>query len=759
MKKINTGLRPAKVATFIFKGFGWREKVLEVIKTNSQIWGGWHNIIIPTDGKSIDESFWVLLEVFDPDYLTIYNETGKNKNLSNKLIEEIRKRLNPFGNDDSTEFLPITNHHFHPDFHYNNLTHLADIFDTTNLESTAIYNPNIVYSKSKIIRDNLNLMSFSVLGMLTPKFQQELENLEKNRFGVSERNFDNLNEILGLIWEKKRVQSRSFEHEAYPFHFSMVNLEKYYFKPEYLRQLKNSAVLVVGDDIEDFCLYYTLSRLRLNVIWAPFSLIKESLREYKSCRSTLFNNVPFNHDLIFELLSYQDEGAKILLTSFSKTTNELEEVKTILKSSVGTDLLSNSVERYDTSVDIDKLLPYSFDIFEFDNQSNWYLEQFENNKSLHPIDTPIPRNFSHRSFAKHYWITEIKIEDYQLPMNKALNQTLNANFYSSEDIRISKRGISYFCPNNTRLFNQSIDHYLVRPELTLLEPFEIFEQLFGELDYQINVSDKGRYTLQTIEKFGSLEKIAKIFANKSYRSLFDQFIKIKKNGEKEDHDEGCYLKDRRRYLDMISINKILKDVPDFISTIDDFIERGILHRGFIFKCEICNHSAWYGINEISNKFSCKACGKSLFYKAENFIPREDLLEPPWFYKLDEVIYKGYVNNMIVPILTLYKLMSNSKESFLYIPELEVISGDSKQELDICCIVDGEIIIGECKKPNELTNKEIKKYKNFYYQLPSKYIVLSTFNIDGWSNLTLTKINKILGEQVEHVIYKQGDLIS
>jgi hypothetical protein len=41
------------------------------------MWGGWGNIIVPTDGKEIDPLFWRILECFDPDYLEAYRRTGR----------------------------------------------------------------------------------------------------------------------------------------------------------------------------------------------------------------------------------------------------------------------------------------------------------------------------------------------------------------------------------------------------------------------------------------------------------------------------------------------------------------------------------------------------------------------------------------------------------------------------------------------------------------------------------------------------------
>jgi hypothetical protein len=57
-KTIHASVRPARVATLVDKGDeDWQHTCLRVIEFYSRIWGGGHNIIIPTDGKQIDERF------------------------------------------------------------------------------------------------------------------------------------------------------------------------------------------------------------------------------------------------------------------------------------------------------------------------------------------------------------------------------------------------------------------------------------------------------------------------------------------------------------------------------------------------------------------------------------------------------------------------------------------------------------------------------------------------------------------------------
>jgi hypothetical protein len=55
----------------------WQSSCLRIVEYFTRMWGGWGNIIVPTDGKEIDPLFWRILECFDPDYLEAYRRTGR----------------------------------------------------------------------------------------------------------------------------------------------------------------------------------------------------------------------------------------------------------------------------------------------------------------------------------------------------------------------------------------------------------------------------------------------------------------------------------------------------------------------------------------------------------------------------------------------------------------------------------------------------------------------------------------------------------
>ena len=414
------------------------------------------------------------------------------------------------------------------------------------------------------------------------------------------------------------------------------------------------------------------------------------------------------------------------------------------------------IGKYFISKDVEQLLPYVLKIIEYDNYSNCYREQFYDSKSINRVKTPIPRNFSHRSFRDHFWITEVNIENYKIPPHSTLINTISGIGYSNQEIRIINEGIAYLCPN-TGYIGGSIDKYLVKPYINLLKPFDIFKQIFNESDYHIVTSDKGNYERESTEKFGHLGKISRFLKYDHHQLFLNKFIS-KENPSSP--DEGIFLKDdRRMYMNLKSIKNLLGDETD--PMVNDFIENGILNRGFIFKCEKCQHTGWYDIEEIDNKFKCRRCRTTQYYNSNHFI-RQNPIEPKWFYKLDESIYQGYDNDMIVPILTLNKL-NHISNSFLYINEIEVRKKESPEEqhkeIDICCICDGKIVIGECKINNKLKDEEIEKYKYFYEKIGAHKIILSTFNQNGWSNGTQNKINNILGEKYNYETFKKDDLLN
>lgn len=763
IREINTNLRPSKVATIIRKGSGWQKNCLNIIEAYSQIWGGNQNLIVPTDGHKIEEIFWDLLEKFDPDYIYIYyNPKEGFKGISKKLEKEIEQNLNPFFSELGESI--IYDKHFMAVGNPYPLTFLPDIIPNIEFKRMEIHPTIIDHTINYGIKDQpdiILLMFYSVMGKLNKDYSDVLKEKADVSTHINDLTKDSLLKILDGIW-KNRIINQDYT----PYVYSMVRI-----KP-YLRDIhdyhKAPFIIVTGDTIEDYCLYYNLSKMRDDVVWAPFSIIKESNKELikkdksgtSHSRLLHFNNIllHYMYDMIL------NDNLKGIITSFSKSKDDLESIIDILiKTCSSKHVLLYVDSKYEKEIrhnisiskNLDELLPYKFVYYEEDNYDNIYVEQFIEGKSINPIKTPIPRQFSHRSFDRHYWISDVSIKGYNLPQFSFLNEIAEYKHFSNSTIRISDSGIAYMSPN-TSFIGLSIDKNLIRPHITISDPFKLFEKIFSENGYYIKTSDKGNYARESAEKFGSIGKLAVFLSNTYHQRIFDKFT-VEKDPKTGDN---IFLKDdKRNYLKCKTIGRFLSSEN---VSINELIENGILHRGFIFKCEKCKFAGWYDIEDVNNTFKCRRCRNIQFYNSSHLF-KQNSIEPEWFYKLDEAIFQGYTHNMIVPILTIQTLKKSSKDTFLFIDEIELKKDDKQdkpnKELDVCCIVDGKLIIGECKINNKLGSSPeeesqiIKEYKKFYHKINADKLIFATFDSKGWSKGTEKRLEEFL-DDIHYELYKR-----
>jgi hypothetical protein len=70
---IAASIRPGRVAVLCdIADPEWMRSCRHILEIFSTLWGGHGNIIIPTDGKTIQPIFWQILETFDPDHVCEY---------------------------------------------------------------------------------------------------------------------------------------------------------------------------------------------------------------------------------------------------------------------------------------------------------------------------------------------------------------------------------------------------------------------------------------------------------------------------------------------------------------------------------------------------------------------------------------------------------------------------------------------------------------------------------------------------------------
>jgi len=742
-RSISLLVRPARVAVLIpEKDEYWKHVILQVFEWCSRVWGGAYFVIIPTDGKVIKDAFWRILEEYSPDNVAAFIPTFHDLELADpeKYNSIVSKNKEAFLKDNpefgDKEFNDLILQHLNSSsrlefgiedslqqqikqrlapFHHDNyiiqgyVSALASVpFPLTQLDNIVQQGGlKKVYVVDGIEDVECSLIFYSNWGLYKSDFEKMLT--EK---GVTINHIPKdvgLGELLGYSVNKQvdmtelkfrrqfRERSGNKDDSWYPEE-DIAQLSPYQaslLKTGRYRTLDSHywdepVTLVAGNTVDDFCLYYSLSRIQDAVYWMPEIKVPEKGAK-PDAGSLLSSTVA---QAIMRKINYGHSKNTIVITSLSMSTDELENAKKQLP------YLVYRNEAFGQGILIESspwlIEKTTYRIIEENNYTSLYTEVFQNNKGVGNIPTPKPKNFGQVPPYDHRWITELNIEGYRPPQLHFLGKEIIDLRGLPNETRIAKTGICYQCPN-IGYFGGDIDVTLVRPKINIVEPFAIFEKYFAEAGYiDIRLSDKGSFTQQTIEKFGSLDEIGTFLQKKSNRDFLSLFL-IEKSTSDPKKGEIIYA-NKRAYVNFAAIEHLIGVKEETIELIDNFIQKGILYRGTMLHCSYCRQSDWYGLDELDQTFVCHRCKHKQTIQLKNW---KEGKEPGWFYKLDEIIFKGLTNNMDIPLLTLFQLKKDTKASFLFVPELEFRKDPKSSlpelEVDLCCIKDGRIIIGECRK--------------------------------------------------------------
>ena len=782
---ITTGIRPAKLAVLLdINSQYWETDCLSSVAMFNRIWGGDYNLIIPTDGDEIHPYFLQILKAYDPDYIQIYSGTVRqlkefdrkqfdeylqqfkesslssegqlldkeklaeddyflnteltNLEISDRLKSIIKKETNIFRGDSFFELFS---------FRYENkvsypLTDMSGILKYSDIKNVkALKYTNSDYTLLT------RLLLHSQLGIIDSYLE---ESLEKENIVV---NYEELKtdssvfKLLDAIYER----DRAFNKKSYAFNVSSAHID-YYLKRS---DTDNPPIaLIIGNELSDFCLYYCLSRINKAVYWFPneFELVEELSNIVNARRESL-----------------KRSRTKLSLLSVSLNEIEMNRIMSWVeeRASSAPQLVPYTVKNSISDFTKNNLMVYCTE-----NHTNEQVLIFDEktNQSIHPIDTPVPLYFSHVLPYGHFWITDILVKDVVFPKNQNLSASfLTAKSYHSSHIRITNNGISYFSPNIVYMdmWGDNIKLLKTNPFLKLPSAFRVFEKLFQVSGYHIKTSDKGKYAQVFLDKFGGIESLKRDVLINGNKKVLDKFIDTSKN-LKGIYTNGILL-NKRRYLDYSTIKHIVEEDHAASSIINTYLKKGIIERGFIFKCEECRNADWYSILDVGHTFKCFRCYKVQTYTSEALQLQPDInrAQPIWYYKLNEMIYQAYFHNSLIPILTLATLKNSAEIRFEYIPEIEIRQDEDSPkpdlEIDICCVVDGQIIIGECKKGNDLKDNGkseemvIQKYLRLAEQIQAHKVVFST--LENWSEPTLKLLEKYQNKMknIEILIFQKQQL--
>lgn len=759
-----TRLRPHRVAVLVNAADPyWQGTCHKVIEFLSQQWGGYQSMIVPTDGKMIDVVFWKFLSAFDPDVLfyfikrkgdikrwspaegdkiieegvrrfksdfpdasiddaqlrrNIMQEPVENFSISKELSREILERLSPFHFEDDYNVTPMNS----DDTPGYPLTKIADVVPSVQA-------PDAMF----VLSDNLpegreappTLWLYAETGIASSQLQADMQNA-----GVTPvpkyMNTETDGTIIG--WG---IHPETDIGPNTPFGFSRLALAT--VRSSLARPYSIPNVIIRGDTLKDFCLYYALSRANGRSLWMPdWFLARE-------------NGYPGR--MIAAIRKLEKIGRSVhceyfSMISLSVPLADLRSLNSVIRQHITT--LSISVDHPDQLQYLKPMLDHPAKVYIKKNIDRITTHQIIDEKLPGYFESPLPEAFSEVNATKHRWIVEVSIVENPVPRHPALG----ARFVTGNNVheaRASMDGLAYQCPG-AMVIGDDLELQMLRVEIAVPSSDTIFRIVLQHAGYQTILSDKGRYASETTLKMGGLDRLVAVMRDEKRASLLRKFLDHSKNQEGV-HDQGAMLTDRRRYMDFTAISKIL-DGEDFtVSLIDDWIARGILYRGFILKCSRCLNTAWFSVENLTQMFTCPRCATQQQYRRENWLTTK---EPPWHYKLDEIVYQFLHHHGDVALLAADVLQREAQRRFLYSSELKIRSEanpDKKLEIDICSIVNNKIVIGEAKSNGSLKDDDQKpaqvvaKYRSLAKEMGASAVAFATTE-PAWDEASQTAIDSL-----------------
>ena len=287
------------------------------------MWGGSGNIIIPTDGKTISPLFWHILERFDPDYLQVYRRTYSDIELEepSKFEELYQKLLASWEQQIGEKSHPLAAKKLRDDLRWEGLTTFALSSDLQQQlkerlapfyfqqyvaeagSVTATSTPHHAQTDiidilphaahpSRVLKVTANpavappLWWASYFGCINAELETELTKLNVGVLTCGSTSAEIRQLIELAVQGYNDIHSSAFLAntsvdvlqqilQAFPSRFSMVGLG--YYRSISAHDWEEPVIAVAGNTVQDFTLYYALSRLRPHVVWVLPSLTEDAL--------------------------------------------------------------------------------------------------------------------------------------------------------------------------------------------------------------------------------------------------------------------------------------------------------------------------------------------------------------------------------------------------------------------------------------------------------------------------------------------------
>lgn len=765
--------RPRRIAFLVNPSECPPELLDSLFESNYSIWGGRYNPIVPVVSGEITDSYWKLLHFADPDVIYSYCDIPVS------LIRRLDHELCPLEIERHRRMLPENGPpHYSPSICHEQVEISALVPLVIHREGFGFRKPKLLTSAAG--RDWQQhrpvLRNFGILDerMALKPYPEDQEKIIINDDWTQERLFEELaNEINPIVFPFQASEAYGEIPEAdksYQYEYCLVIGDDvqdwiYFwnriFRLSAHRRMRWNTLCISADRIESqtFCdalrkflqkFAYRSGNNPDHIDLVSFSIANENLEQIKR---DLLNGVDViprviqinpneTHSIAIENRNYPefDHTGSFIFEQDRTTRQQAASRKCLLKVPDCKVSLDRGIWMMDLRIEHVPEQPF------YINEKLWWMVPRDRelaNLFLPGRHSRISEDYSISSEMNVQKVFELSVPEESLVIRLALGVGWKSRW--TQEFKLERKKTAYS---------------------------------------DIILSDKGDYINGLIGLFGGLQNAGSFFQNSFWRSIVenlskrrasteeDTLVRIKNKLKKKGEILGKVAEGQEDALDWMSryvlnlardqhmldddisfvmLEKIfhvqreafIKKKPKFrkdssktgieadrnqaTSDLCRFLQSltnsGIFRQGVHLRCKNCGSKYWQEISEVRQQNKCQGCGEvvSISVKAA------------WRYRLNTLIRNAVAFHGCVPvILSLYELRSvPTRYTFICAPGIELYKSyeDKKPsaELDLVCISDGKLIIGEIKTScAEFIPKELTKLADHVKIFNANVVILGCF---------------------------------
>lgn len=644
------------------------ETLLSLIHTNQKIWGGRYNPIVPVKDSTITDRWKEILKYYDPDFIFY------SKEIDPKVIKQLRY-FNPIG--------------------YYNLDDQPMREDITGV--SGFYFLSQFQVKSKIILTAETWKTESPLlpyyktnfGFETSLIHHEYElTKDFDRTIVGEKEFASLNK---LIAEQKPINQS---------HFSRRNLNTSILRSKNYTGNYHFEIVIAKDKSSNADLFYYWNRMLFELRNIMYVTVEEL---NLLCQDEYFGQVLYdiewdNSILVTSESLSKEEVQKIIDNKLRKTTAnrrfengrkesfpfEVQDAHGLYKRNFGEVSTTQTLHSRKGLFHLPKLsftdkVGFYPQRCAVDIQMKKFGDNYQNEVRFpKTTDTQfIVRGVNGRisrwgniSLIIHNQQNISDTLEIDIPeFRSLLRQLLSRPVIDGETKDTKYIDSGYHDDSNKLTAFLKIFNY----DFLAIDDF-FTDKFWVDIFEELTKSNKATGDSISLEEI--LEKCRVVLAEKKIVELGEDNKLVGKKGETYKNEENLEL----------GIKRTLRELCDY----------KVFLNGYNLKCRNCSSQFWYHINEVNESINCKGCLEDFPFP----------IEPIFAYKLNDLIKNnifqssGARDGNLTVIRTLVSMQRRSLNSFSYNPQLNLYDNQHTNkpcaEIDIICLADGQLVIGEAK---------------------------------------------------------------